>query len=223
MEVILSGKTKALKAGDHQPLGGGLVFNPTERSIAISPKHLEPATNFFCADHYKMKVSGSNLEIMFGQVNSFSEEEELTLVIQVAFPIQMAIASFHDMVWIHPGSSGLAPFSDTLKKVVEESASLFGENIRNTIYDNFKLPSQKETRKFAANFATCAYSSGEAIIDFYQASPQLIHYALNHNSIRPNEKIQNIFAVVMSLNLLFEFLVKCKSLLEPFTVKTKGN
>lgn len=222
MEATLnSSKGKSLKAGDQQHLGGGLVFNPAERSIAISPRLLEPATNFFCADHFRLKVNGSHLEIMFGQVNSFSEQKDLTLAIQVTFPIEMAIASFYEMAWVNPGSSGLAPFAETLKNVVNKSISSYGAGVTNSNFESYSLPPQSESRKFATNFATCAYSNGEATIDFYQVSPQLIHYALNTNSVRPNERIQNIFAVVLTLELLFEFLNASKELLLPYLNQEK--
>jgi len=196
---------------------GGLIINPQTSSVRFAPGQMEAGSNFFWADHYRIRKDGSFLKILFAQVGYDVEDKQLTLAVEINFPIKYAVLTLYHSVCVAPSGSGVGVFMDTLKENIGELEEEFGTLDDGTKYNEFSVPKEiTNFRRFPANFCSSSLANGEAMIEFYEANPSMISNALNQGKVRRNDGVKNVVSVICSPKVLHSFLSECHSHLKPF-------
>lgn len=206
------------KKGSLTPIQtGGLTVDPENSSVSFSPSQMEAGDNFFWADHFKVQKAGSVLKILFGQIGYHTEKKELNLAVEVIFPINYAMLSLYKSVCIEPSLTGVGAFLDTLNNNVIGLEKKYGELSDGTEFQDFSVPENiMNFRRFPVNFSSSSIANGEAMIDFFEASPHMISNALNGGHVRPNERVKSVVSIICGPKLLQAFLLECQKMLKPF-------
>lgn len=196
---------------------GGIVVNPDTSLVSFSPAQMEAGENFFWADHYRVESSGGFLRILFGQAGYDLTDKNLTLAVQIIFPIRYAVLAMYKSVCVEPSSSGVGVFLDSLKSHVAEMERDFQNISDGSEYKQFSVPRQiANFRRFPANFSSCSIANGEAMIEFFEASPHLITNSLNRGGPRKGERVKNVVSIICGPKVLLTLLEECINILKPY-------
>lgn len=184
-------------------------------SISFSTHNLVSGDHFFVADDFRLSRKGDQIIVLFGTVSGFSDEKTFNLAIELSLPIKLAIDFLYRVIWEKQSLSSDKTLAQVVEDMVAHDEAIFGEyRVRHTDY---AIPREASNyRKFPSNFVTCSISHGQALMEFFEASPDIIVSLIHRRQARPNSGVKNIVSVIMSQRLLFEFFKEVKVILEPF-------
>lgn len=187
------------------------------KGFALTTANLPSSEHFFVADHFQICRKHDTLDLLFGSISSFSKKKEYSLAIEISIPVSYAVDFLYKPIWENPALNSDKPIIDAIEDSVKRTkAILDGNHISSD--EQFDIPNDSNCfRKFPSNFAHCALSNGQAMLEFFEANPELLALLGQGNqSFRSNSGVKNVVCVILSPAVLLEFCEKTKKILEPF-------
>jgi hypothetical protein len=186
-----------------------------KESISFSTHNLVSGDHFFIADDFRLVRKGDQIVILFGTISQFSTEKSFNLAIELSLPAKLAIDFLYRVIWERHALNSDKALVHVVEDMVAKDEAIFGAyDVR---YKDYSIPREASNyRKFPSNFVTCAISHGQALLEFFEASPDIVVTLLHRRQVRPNSGVKNIVSVIMSQRLILEFFKELKVILEPF-------
>ncbi|QDK43198.1 hypothetical protein DOM21_17395 [Bacteriovorax stolpii] len=182
--------------------------------ISFSTHNLHSGDHFFVADDFRIARVGDQLSLLFGTVSSFSDDETFHLAIELNLPMKTSVDFLYSVAWEKRALNSEKPLVNVIEDMVNKDESVYGSvSTRNA---KIKIPNGANYRKFPANFVTCSVSHGQALLEFFEVSPDTVVSLLHNKHVRPNSGAKNIVSVIMSQRLVLDFYKEIKTILEPF-------
>jgi hypothetical protein len=222
MKSSKKGNASLVAAGSAAvPSVRGLSYNPLENSFSFSVADI-PASDhvFYCTD-YRIIQDGSQLHFILGNRSKLSKQNIFQLAIEIAFPIKRAIDFFYDGAWENKSLNGTATFVESLRKTVSDLDSTYSSSTgsRQRVSDLELHLDPSCYRMFSSNFATLSLADGQGMVEFFVGAPDLIVNIIHRNTVRPNDGIKSIVAVIMTPQTLLKMLEELQGILRPFASK----
>lgn len=197
----------------------GLILSSDRTSYSFAPNDLPASDHYFRANFFKSKIEFGELVLLFGQVSSFSNEERFKAAVEISFPIKLAVDILVRNIWDNPSMDGVSVFMEILEKHLETFPAYQykdGGGSRDLVR-NYDLPLDTSTyRAFSANFVSASLSHGQAMLEFFEASPNLLANLVHSKNLRPNDGLKPVLAIILPPDVLAAFFRNTKNLLEPY-------
>lgn len=188
------------------------------KGYVLTTHNLPASEHFFVADHFQICRKHDMLDILFGSVSSFSSNNEYTLAIEISIPISYAVDFLYTPIWELPAMNSDKPIINSIQETVKKMSSILdGEHISPD--EKLSLPKDPNSfRKFPANFVSCALSNGQAMLEFFEANPEMLAHLgqASYNHSRQNAGVKNVVCVILSPAILLKFCEKTKDILEKY-------
>lgn len=198
----------------------GIKLTPDKSGFMLDWETLPAIENFFVATDFLVKRDLSSLVIIFGSVSAFEEHpERFDQAVEVRIPLYEAKTFLYEGSWEKPGSNGKEPFTSTLAHRTKPHA----ETVQR-YKCQLKLPANKDAsfRKFASNFCSLTFSGGQALIEFFEASPDLLLFLMRGQALRPQAGLKIVMGVIIDPVRLHSLLIQTKAILENLTPQDMG-
>ena len=206
-------KPKSRNPATYSSVSGGIpgiLPNADDTGFSFSTHNLPASDHFFYATNFQIRQIGQTLHLIFIQRSAFDDSDKARLAIEIAFPKSWAAKFLFDAIWNQPGLNGIGKFIDSVKLESDKSGGLATRG-----KDNFILPIDPNCyRMFPANFVTCTLSSDQAMLEFFEVTPDTLVTLMYKRPIRPNEGVKSIVSVILSAALLQSLFITLKPLLE---------
>lgn len=198
----------------------GLKLTPDKSGFTVDWESVPAMENFFVATDFRVKRELSSIVMIFGSVSAFeSQPERFDQAVEIRFPLSEAKNFIYEGVWKRVGGNGKQPFAQSLMQRTKNFTEIV-----NSYSCKLDLPKNKDAsfRKFASNFCTMTFSGGQALIEFFEASPDLLHYLLRGQTLRPQSGLKVVMGVIIDPVRLLSLLNETKPILENLTPDEMG-
>lgn len=190
----------------------GIVMSPDGSGYAVDWTELPVSDHFFLATSCHLKRESTGLRMLFGTASSFETSDHYDLAVEIHFPIHEAKIYLHKSVFIELSGDGKRTYyeaiKDALKKLDLDPDNLPPEKVK-------KLPVNKNAsfRIFPANFAAMSFSGTQALIEFFEVTPELVHFMTKRNKVRPYSGVKPVLSVILDTVIMFQFMESCRELI----------
>lgn len=198
----------------------GVTYITSENAISLSTHDLPASDHFFTATDFDLVVKEGNLIFLFGQASHFQQEESFRVSLEIMMPISFAIDVIYKSVFENPGANGVGTFIESVKKQVESVQKINGKGSAEHSYRIAE--GQNSHRVLSSNYAITSMSRGQAMIEFFEASPDLIVNIFHRGYSRPGDGLKPVIAVILSPVVLYKLLMKTEELLKPSLKDFRG-
>ncbi len=191
----------------------GLVMSPDGSGYAVDWTVLPVSDHFFLATSCHIKKDLTGIHILFGTASSFEESEHYDLAVELHFPIHEAKLFLYNSVFVELGGNGKIPFYESVKEALNK---LNVGSLLETENKMRKLPTNKNAsfRMFPANFAAMSYSGTQALVEFFEVTPELVHFVTTRTQTRPHSGVKPVISIILDTVVLFQFMSQCRDLLK---------
>ncbi len=210
--------TKSRSITEVSPSVPGISFNREKTAFTFSHNDLPASDHFFRANDAHIKVEFGELNILFGQVSAFEDNEFYKAAVEISLPIELASIFLVETIFHQPSLDGEHPFSRALQEYLQHS-KLTERQVKAPL----KLPVSHEMyRAFSANYASTALSKGQGMIEFFEANPSMIANLSQRNAVRRDDGLKPVIAIILPPDLLNNLFNKVKSTLDEYKVEIGG-
>lgn len=192
----------------------GLVLSPDGSGYAVDWAELPSSDHFFLATDCHVKESAAGINLLFGATSSFDENSEhYDLAVEIHFPIQEAKQYLHRSVFVELSGNGKKTYyesiKDSLEKMKVNTTGTSPAKLR-------KLPVNRNAafRIFPANFATMSFAGTQALIEFFEVTPELIHFVTSRTKMRPFAGVKPVVSVILDTFVMYNFMNSCKAVMD---------
>ena len=207
---------------NQQPVG--LMWSEEKSGIAIAWSQLPVSDHFFVATHFNIKSTPAGVNLLFGVKSSFDDAaRNFDLAVEIHMPGPEAYTSLYHNVFKEISSNGKATFYESLVQTVQKYNNR--AESQNYIANGIGLPINRGSsfRIFPANFVGIAFNGHQAMFEFFEIPPDLLHFFRNGRETRPGAGVKPVISVVVESFLLSSFLEKCKEVFESQNMKGVEN
>lgn len=194
----------------------GLQWGADKTSIAIDWSQLPVSDHFFLATHFDIKNSPTGIKLLFGVRSSFDEaSRNFDLAIEIHMPGPEAYRSLYQNVFKEMSGNGKTTFHESLNASMGKFYS-DRNSLQSYESNGIGLPISRGTsfRVFPANFVGIAFSGHQAVLEFFEIPPDLLHFFSMGREVRPGAGVKPVVSVVADTLLLCGLLEKCKVVFE---------
>lgn len=209
-----SGKKKRASISPQVFSGGdipGLLAR--EGGVSFSTHNLPSSDHFFTASDFMVASDAENLYILFGQTSHFAkaDEKEFRLAIEIVFSRAHARDCFYTTIFEIPALNLDIPFINSL----EATYNKYAQTTTYSYGKGLAIPKDPSSfRKFSSNFATATTSSGQGLLEFFEASPDLLLNLTSGRQRRPNMGIKSVVSVLAPTTLLYALFMEMAKFLK---------
>lgn len=180
--------------------------------FSFSSHNLPCSDHFFSASDYLLDMDSENVFILFGQKSRFRKEADgdFRLAIEIVFTRELAMDFLYKAVFEVPCINSDKPFFDA----IQNSYEVLSKNTKFHYGEVGNAPKDPSfSRTFSANYATASLSASQGLIEFFEASPDLIVNLITNNGSRPNMGVKSVVSVLAPASLLYHFFLDIKKLI----------
>lgn len=175
----------------------GLAYNAEEGALTFSVGNLPATSHFFAATDFQTVIQNGQLHVLFGSRSALDSKEQYRLAVEVVMPIKSAQVCLVKTIWEKPDMNGRKPFIESIKNEIASWPDAYKEDRK--LGGACELPTEPNNfRPFAANFATSTTSIGQVMVDFFEASPDVVVGLLQGAFRRRDAQVRSIVGVIMS-------------------------
>jgi hypothetical protein len=202
----------------------GLQWASDKSSIAVDWSQLPVSDHFFVATHFDIKSTPAGIRLLFGVRSSFDESaQNFDLAVEIHMPGSEAYLSLYQNVFKELSGNGSTTFHESLNTAMKKYIEI--TPLQSYQANGIGLPLNRGSsfRVFPANFVGIAYSGQQAVIEFFEIPPDLLHFFRLGRETRPGAGVKPVVSVVVDSLLLYGLLEKCRMIFEKQNVKGAEN
>jgi hypothetical protein len=202
----------------------GLQWAADKSSIAVDWSQLPASDHFFVATHFDIKAATTGIKLLFGVKSSFDDAaRNFDLAVEIHMPGPEAYLSLYQNVFIELSGNGKTTFYESLKDLVKKQPNTVTPNNYHANGIGLPLNRSSSFRIFPANFLGIAFTGHQAMIEFFEIPPDLLHFFRLGRAVRPGAGVKPVISVVIDSLLLCGLAEKCKSIFEGQNMKGVAN
>ncbi len=197
----------------------GIIVN-NDSSITFNSQLVPASEHFFKSNCFSVNVDGPELILLFGHKSIHSKSESLDAAAEIHFPIPEAKSFLYEAIWVTLGSNNMI-FADSIKISLEKSNYFKYDPRKGFLKDSsFSLPNNTDTyRAFASNNASMSFANSQCMIEFFEASPNLVANLAQKKVVKERDGLKPVIAILVSQDIFLNIFEEIKNILNTFELE----